>query len=228
MLDSEDTGAVLTCLAVLAETTLSPAIPALDCSITLIRPKKHPVQASSGTLARSLDELQDSLGEGPTLMAIMEHRTVTAPDLAEDDRWPRLAAIAPRRGIQSALGVPLNMDGQDRAVLSLTSSRTHHFSHEEIRTAEAFAARASRVLRTAVRIARLNDTVQALHGVLKHRTVIDTALGVVMSQNSCDHDTAFAILQRAASTRNAKLRDVATSIVASVSGQSTTRIHFEP
>lgn len=60
------------------------------------------------------------------------------------------------------------------------------------------------------------------------RSFIDTALGVVMGQNHCDHDTAFNILRRAASSRNLKLRDLAASVVESVSGDTYIVVHFDP
>jgi AmiR/NasT family two-component response regulator len=49
------------------------------------------------------------------------------------------------------------------------------------------------------------------------RSVIDQAMGVVMAQNRCDADAAFAILTRASQNRNIKLRDIARSTVLSVS-----------
>nr|WP_302487855.1 ANTAR domain-containing protein [Paenarthrobacter ureafaciens] len=56
-----------------------------------------------------------------------------------------------------------------------------------------------------------------LQTALANNTVIDTALGVVMAQNHCGHDTAFDVLVRAADSRNTKVRDVAAAVVASVS-----------
>ena len=77
-------------------------------------------------------------------------------------------------------------------------------------------------------ITELTETVQDLYAALEHCTVIDTALGVVMGQNHCDHDTAFNILRRAASSRNMKLRDLAASFVESVSGDTYIVVHFDP
>lgn len=90
-----------------------------------------------------------------------------------------------------------------------------------------FAGQAVGVLRPALRIPELKDTVENLHAALASRTVIDTAVGVVMAQNHCGHDAAFAILVRAASTRNVKLRDVAAAVVSSVSQEQLT-VYFDP
>ena len=84
------------------------------------------------------------------------------------------------------------------------------------------------MLRSALRITKLTETVRDLYAALEHRTVIDSALGVIMSQNRCDHDTAFEILIRAASSRNVKLHDLAVSVIASVSGDTRIAVHFDP
>jgi AmiR/NasT family two-component response regulator len=51
-------------------------------------------------------------------------------------------------------------------------------------------------------------------------------VGIIMGQNRCSQDEAFGILQSASNTRNMKLRDVASAIVAST-GNSAPRTHFE-
>jgi hypothetical protein len=59
---------------------------------------------ASDDVARELDELQFSLGEGPCVEAFLDRRPVLVPDLAEpgDVRWPVFAAAAlgtPVRGL---------------------------------------------------------------------------------------------------------------------------------
>lgn len=48
-----------------------------------------------------------------------------------------------------------------------------------------------------------------------------------MGQNRCSQETAMAILKRASSTRNIKLRDVAATVVASVTDNPTVTMHFD-
>lgn len=202
--------------------------PDTACCITISRRKKHPIKAWSAPLARSLDQLEDRFKQGPNLTAMTEQRTVLASDLTGDERWPRLAGSATERGIRSCLSIPLEVEGPSRAVMSLTAVTSAAFSPNDIYAAEAFAEQASKMLRSALRITELTETAQDLYAALEHRTVIDTALGVVMGQNQCDHDTAFSILRRAASSRNIKLRDLAASVVESVSGDTDIVVHFDP
>lgn len=215
-------------LTAVAANTINCDSPDTACCITISRRKKHPIKAWSAPLARSLDQLEDNLKQGPNLTAITEQRTIHASDMTGDDRWPRLTGSATDRGIRSCLSIPLEVEGPSRAVMTLTAVASDAFSPEDIYAAEAFAEEASKMLRSALRITELTETVQDLHAALEHRTVIDTALGVVMGQNHCDHDTAFKILRSAASSRNIKLRDLAASVVASASGATGIIVHFEP
>lgn len=90
----------------------------------------------------------------------------------------------------------------------------------------SYASQASASLRLAVRIAKLADRTEDLKAAMASRTVIDVAVGVIMGQNRCSQDEAFTILQRASSTRNIKVRELAARIVATAApGQVST--HFE-
>jgi AmiR/NasT family two-component response regulator len=62
---------------------------------------------------------------------------------------------------------------------------------------------------------------------MRSRTVIDMAIGAVMAENRCDRDTAFGILTGASSTRNVKLRDVAASVITSISGERHISTYFD-
>ncbi|WP_160147680.1 GAF and ANTAR domain-containing protein [Arthrobacter sp. TS-15] len=215
-------------LTAVAANTVTCDSPDSACSITITRPKRHPITAWSGPLARSLDQLEDNLKQGPNLTALAEQRTVHSSDLTGDDRWSGLAGSATEQGIRSCVSIPLEVEDPSRAVMSLTAVTSDAFSRHDIQAARAFAEHASRTLRSALRITDLTETVQNLYAALEHRAVIESALGVVMGQNNCDHDTAFNILRRAASSRHMKLRDLAAAVVASVSGDSDILVHFDP
>jgi ANTAR domain/GAF domain len=62
-----------------------------------------------------------------------------------------------------------------------------------------------------------------LRAALTSRTVIDQAIGIVMGQNRCDADTAFAVLRAASQNRNIKLRVVAAEILTAVSKKVPTQ-----
>jgi GAF domain-containing protein len=197
------------------------------CSVTLMRKKKATTVAASDHRALPLDELQYGMGDGPCLTAIRELTTMHVPDLMEEHRWPGYITAAWKQGVGSILAVPLPLEGEANAALNVYSANTHAFSGEDIEKAQAYAEQASKSLRLAVRIARLTDDRNNLKAAMESRTTIDLAAGAIMAQNRCSQDVAFQILRIASSSRNMKLRDVATSIVTSVSRDPNVLTHFD-
>ncbi|WP_457963330.1 GAF and ANTAR domain-containing protein [Arthrobacter sp. D1-29] len=198
------------------------------CGVTLMRKKKANTVAASDDRVLPLDELQYGFGDGPCLTAIRELATMHVPELREEHRWPAYTTAAWKQGIGSILSVPLPLEGQANAALNIYSTQTHAFSGEDIDKAEAYAEQASKALRLAVRIARLTDARKNLTAAMESRTAIDLAVGAIMAQNRCSQEAAFQILRIASSTRNLKLREVASSVIKSVSQNPNVLTHFDP
>lgn len=208
-----------------ARTLADPAI--AFCSITLIQRKKPVTVASSEERAVRLDESQYSNGDGPCLSAIREQVVVHVPDLSYEDRWPAYTAAALEAGVGSSLSVPLVLEGEAEAGLNLYSTRSHGFTRDDISMVETYSYHASKALRLAVRISQLAEAKTNLTAALESRTTIDLATGAIMAQNRCSQETAMTILKIASSTRNVKLRDIAASVVASLSQDPRVRTHFD-
>ena len=197
------------------------------CSITLIQRKKPVTVASSQEKASRLDETQYRTGDGPCLTAIRKQVVVHVPDLTSDDRWPAYTAAALEAGVGSSLSVPLILEGEAEAGLNLYSTRSHGFTGEDISMVETYSYHASKALRLAVRISQLAEAKAHLTAAMESRTTIDLATGAIMAQNRCSQETAMKILKIASSTRNVKLRDIAASVVASLSQDPRVTTHFD-
>lgn len=227
VLESQDIRAFLTELAVLASARLSSAGNTIHSGVTVLRQRRPQAVAASDAAARALDELQNGFGEGPCLTALHQGTTLLVPDLAVETRWTPYVRTAAHHGVSSILAVPLNLAGDGEAVLNLYSGRSNGFSGEDIATVETFAAQAASSLRLIIRISQLRETRNDLTAAMQSRTVIDMAVGAIMAQNRCDRDTAFSILTRASSTRNVKLREVAATVIISISGEHRITAHFD-
>lgn len=107
------------------------------------------------------------------------------------------------------------------------SIRRHGFSDDDISMAETYSYHAAKALRMAVRINRLAEARTHLIAVLESRTTIDMAVGAIMAQNRCSQDAATKILKIASSTRRMKLREVAASVVASISQDPAVTTRFD-
>jgi GAF domain-containing protein len=197
------------------------------CSITLLQRKKPVTVASSEKGAVRLDETQYRAGDGPCLTAIRKETVIHVPDMRREHRWPDYTAAALAEKVGSSLSVPLVLAGEAEAGLNMYSTRSHGFSGEDIENVESYAYHASKALRLAVRISQLAETKSHLIAAMESRTVIDLAAGAIMAQNRCSQETAMKILKIASSSRNVKLRDVAASVVASLSQDPRVQTHFE-
>jgi GAF domain-containing protein len=226
VLKTQDVKEMLDELARFSAVTLTdPAV--AFCSIMLIQQKKPVTVARSDDNALPLDESQYRAGDGPCLSSIREQTIVHLPDLTQDNRWPAFTEAARTAGVGSSLSVPLILEGEARAGLNLYSTRSHGFTADDISLVETYSYHASKALRLAVRISQLAEAKAHLLAAMEARTTIDLAAGAIMAQNRCNQETAMKILKIASSSRNIKLRDVAASVVDSLSQDPTVRTHFD-
>lgn len=214
-------------LAAAAAADLSSPGLEISCSVTLVLRKKPATAASSDLRAQGMDELQYRFNEGPCLSALQDGDAVLVPEMAVEHRWPEYVAAVDHQELGSILAVPFPSGDQFKAALNLYSSRKHSFSGEAISMAEKFARDGSTSLQLALRIAQLTEARHDLTAAMASRTTINLAAGAIMGQNRCSQETAMAILKRASSTRNIKLRDVAATVVASVTDNPTVTTHFD-
>jgi GAF domain-containing protein len=190
----------------------------LSVGITL-QPGRQPLTvASSDGRAAQVDEVQYQLDQGPCLHAMRTGQQVVIDDTEADQRWGKFTVQAVANGIRSSLSLPLAADDIAGA-LNLYAPAPGAFGEAEARRAQLFAGSASAALALAARQSSTAALTTQLRESLASRSVIDQALGIVMAQEHCTSDHAFAVLRAASQKRNVKLRVVAAEIVTSVSGQ---------
>jgi GAF domain-containing protein len=191
----------------------------LSCGMTM-QPNGKPVTvACSDPLAARVDEVQYELDDGPCLHAMRGGHVVRIEDTAEKARWPEFEAQAASHGIRSCLALPLNADGEPVGALNLYAREASAFGAAEARLAGNFAENASGALSLAVRLASHAALIGQLRSSLASRGVIDQALGIIMAREHCTQARAFEILRSASQNSNVKLRDIASAVVTSVTGE---------
>ena len=215
-------------LAIVAAGTLTQSVgTTIECGVTLRRRKRNATVAGSSSRARELDRLEQELGEGPCLAAMQAMQTVLLADVETDTRWPEYQRLLAGHGCRSVLGVPLPLDENHMAALNFFAAEPDAFSEGAIKRAQGFAGLADRALRLALKISDAQNLAEDLTAALQNRTIIDLACGVIMAQNRCSQEEAMAVLTRASSHRNQKLRELAAEILGRV-GAGTVSTHFEP
>lgn len=127
----------------------------------------------------------------------------------------------------AVLCVPLGLEEGATAAINLFARQCNAFDEASIRNCEQFASQAEKALRLAVRIGATQQRAEDLEHAMRSRTAIDLATGVIMGQNRCSQEEAFRILTKASNGRNQKLRDVAESLLQSLTNERPV-LHFEP
>jgi GAF domain-containing protein len=206
-------------LAVLAARTVSEG---MSCGMAL-RPRgrraAQTATACSDPLASEADRVQFEAGEGPAAHVLRHGRRVRIHDTATHDRWPRFCRRAAALGIRSCYALPLVTDGEPAGVLMLYARQPGAFGPAETSRAEQFAVYASGALTLSLRMTACLDKNEQLRSSIVSRSVIDQALGVIMAEERCPQDKAFALLRSVSQNTNVKLRDLAATIVTRVSGE---------
>jgi GAF domain-containing protein len=222
LVSTQDVDSFLEELAKLAADAVSPSA---SCGITVQRGGQPMTVASSGALAQQVDELQYDVGAGPCLETLATGAVIDVPELIGESRWGDYPAHALGQGVRSSLSTPLMVDGASVGALNLYGSHPHAFDGAARQQAETFATQAATALTLVLRNANRAAKSAQLEQALSSRTVIDQALGILMAQQRCAADEAFALLRRHSQNNNRKLRDVAADIITQVSGRPPLPAH---
>jgi GAF domain-containing protein len=192
------------------------------CSITVRTGNRPPYTVvTTDDLTLQLDEQQYHDGRGPCLEALATGVPVLVDDMATERRWPPYPAEAAALGALSSMSQPLISGEQVIGVLNMYAFKP--LSPDVGRQARAahLADRAAGALAVGLRIAEQSAENANLRIALTSRSIIDQAVGILMAQQSCSDQEAFALLRQASQGRNVKLREVASQIVASVESRNS-------
>jgi len=199
-----------------AATGLSPDVAA--CGVTVQLGRRPVSVASSDPLSATVDELQYEAQVGPCLDSLRTGDVVVVADYAQESRWGDYPGHAVAHGLRSSLSLPLSAGGTVVGALNVYGTSPDLFTGDLRATLEEFASRADAVVALALRHAEQNTLMDQLRSAMESRSVIDQAIGVLMAQQRCTADEAFALLRRASQGRNRKVADIATDIITSLTG----------
>ncbi|WP_181035067.1 GAF and ANTAR domain-containing protein [Arthrobacter sp. B0490] len=211
-------------LAVLGETLFGDE-GEVPCGLMSQRGNRKSTVASSSPTAEILNEGQSRVGEGPALEASASGEVVVVEDASSDARWARYFGLSDALGFASVLAAPLRLGTEGIGVLTFYARPRSFFTRERQRVVGVFVEQASRALEMAMRVARHQDTSEDLLQAMESRTSIDIAIGIIIAQNRCTQEEAFALLKSASNSRNTKLREVAESLIVQATGKASST-HF--
>jgi GAF domain-containing protein len=156
--------------------------------------------------ARELDRLQGETNEGPCVDAMTADEVVTMQNADHEQRWPHYVRHALELGLRSQLGVRLRSSKHGVVGLNLYSTSHDEIEPGSVGVAEHFAVHAG------IALGHIREEEQ-LRTAIGTRTVIGTAVGIVMERFGLSRDQAFSYLVRQSSSANRKLRELAREMV---------------
>ncbi|MFJ4028983.1 GAF and ANTAR domain-containing protein [Paenarthrobacter sp. NPDC089989] len=212
-----------------AATTLSRATGSrIECAVTLWRRKRAVTLAGSSDDAILWDGVEQTLGDGPVMQALRTGQPVVLADTSADSPWPEYTSTLAAAGARSVLAAPLELGNDACAALNFFAPETGSFSGEAVAEAMVFADMAGQALRLTLRIVTADLLTEDLKAAMARRTVIDLSTGIIMAENNCTQEQAFAFLHQASQNRNQKLHAVAESIVNERNGTTSAPMtHFD-
>jgi GAF domain-containing protein len=190
------------------------AIPGADgAGLTMLEDDRPQTVVATAEFVRHVDDVQYGIGEGPCLLAVATGRTQVTGSLGGEARWPRFGPRVGRMGVNSALSLPLLLDGRVLGAMNVYAHGKDAFSDRAALVGEAYALPAAVSVFNAQILARSQRLAGQLQEALSSRAVIDQALGIVRSRTGCTEEEAMERLRRLSRTSGLKVSLVASDMV---------------
>jgi GAF domain-containing protein len=186
--------------------------PADLAGLTLLVEGKLATGVFTDPAAPDIDAAQYESGHGPCLDAFRHRQVYRIDSTADERRWPEFAELAAAHGVMATVSVPVTARSESLGALNFYS-RTGPFDDDHVHEAELFAQQAAIVLSNAQVYWDARQLGENLQQAMRSRSVIDQAIGILLTDGGRTPDDAFQLLVRASQRENRKLREVATEMV---------------
>ncbi|MFF1822867.1 GAF and ANTAR domain-containing protein [Kribbella sp. NPDC058245] len=209
-------------------TALITVLPIDGASIALMTSAGHAgLLAASDAAAATMEDLQQTLGEGPCLDASRSGRPVLLPDLVGPGRWPAFVASATEAGIAAVFAFPLQVGAIQLGVLDLYRRSTGSLDTLELAEALDFAAATTTILLDLQYGAPDGQLHPLLADAANGHREIHQATGMISVQAAIGLNEALLLLRARAYATERPLIDVAADVVRRLLTFSPDRTHDE-
>ena len=190
------------------------AIPAADgAGLTLLERGHGDTIVASSAFVTEVDAIQYGLNEGPCITAAADGRTVRSGSLGTTTEWlvfgPRVAHL----GVHSALSLPLITSRGVVGAMNVYAHAPNAFDEQAAHLGELFAVPAAMSVQNAQILDQARQFAQQLEAELTNRSVIDQAIGILMSRSGSTEEEATDLLDSSARREQVPLGDVARRLV---------------
>ncbi|MGW4849323.1 GAF and ANTAR domain-containing protein [Nocardia brasiliensis] len=198
----------------------------LMVGVTLARAQGAIVGGSTHAHPMLLEESRLGDGYDPSTQAIDTAQQVSIPDVTQERRWGAYPSRMLAHGVKSVHVQPVSSSGAALGALSLYSNQPHTFTTELRQDAALTAEHIGVLLAVGLDTARQAALTDQLRAALASRSTIDQALGILMAENRCTRDAAFAMLRDRSQRSNVRVANLAADIIEAVTGRAPEPVHF--
>jgi hypothetical protein len=181
------------------------------------------VLCAIGPLSRELEELQLTVGEGPSLEVLAGGQSVLMGDLDSAQaqaRWPLFTAAAVQAGARALFVLPLRVGAIHCGVFALASNRAGLLPAEDLAQAWVFAEFALQLVLNEQAGINSQDGYPVLDTLSNSRPEIHQATGMISVQLGVGIEEAFSRLRARAFAQERLLSELAADVV-------TRRLRFD-
>ncbi|MGH3885527.1 MAG: GAF and ANTAR domain-containing protein [Pseudonocardiaceae bacterium] len=182
------------------------------------------VLCASGPLSRRLEELQLTVGEGPSLEVLADGRSVLVGELdsaEQQARWPLFAPAAVEAGARALFALPLRIGAIRSGAFVLASKRPGQLPAEDLAEAWVFAEFALRLVFDEQAGIDSHDGHPVVDWLSGSRPGIHQATGMISVQLGVGIEEALCRLRARAFAEGRSLSELAADVVAR-------RLRFDP
>ena len=190
------------------------AVPGADgAGLTLLHPDRPDTIVASAEFVRAVDDIQYGLGQGPSITAAAQGITVRSGSLETDPQWPEFGPKVGRMGVHSVLSLPLITAGGVLGAMNVYARRPDAFDARAAELGELFAVPAAVSVQNARALSSAARLTEQLEMALSNRSMIDQAIGVLISRSGCTGAQGYDKLRSMSQSEHKKVAVVAEAMV---------------
>ncbi len=184
--------------------------------VLILRGRALGTVCASDPVTEAVEDVQFTLGEGPSVDAFHSGAPVLAPDIAEPGvmRWPGFREGALAAGVRAVFGFPIFVGTVCIGALNLYNDHSGALTDDQFADAEVVAHVAGRAVMGWQSVAGPGSLAWQLEHVDAHRAVVHQAAGMASIQSAVSVDDALILLRAYAFAEDRPISSVAAEVVA--------------
>jgi GAF domain-containing protein len=181
--------------------------------LTLVEADRPDTVVTTAPFVREVDNIQSRLGEGPCISVLALGKPMRSGSIGGDHRWPRFGARVGRLDVHSVLSLPLISADQVVGAINVYAHGGDAFDERAEQVGQLFAVPAAIAVQNAHTLAQTQRQAEKLKAEMAKRSVVDQAIGIVMSRSGVTSDQAMDRLRAISQQQAMTLTTAAEKIV---------------